>query len=71
MANFIQCSSVSVGHRWVVIAAQRVSTTSDFVHLRALLTQAVKQQVKDVMEENPIDLVEMLNTTEEVLAKYD
>jgi hypothetical protein len=39
--------------------------------LRALLTEAAKKQVKDVMEENPIDLVEMLNTTEEVLAKYD
>lgn len=39
--------------------------------LRALLTEAAKKHVKDVMEENPIDLVEMLNTTEEVLAKYD
>jgi hypothetical protein len=39
--------------------------------LRALLTEAAKKQVKDVMEETPIDLVEMLNTTEEVLAKYD
>jgi hypothetical protein len=39
--------------------------------LRALLTETAKKQVKDVMEENPIDLVEMLNTTEEVLAKYD
>jgi len=27
--------------------------------------------VKDVMEETTIDLVEMLTTTEEVLAKYD
>jgi hypothetical protein len=39
--------------------------------LRSLLTEAAKKQVKDVMEENPIDLVEMLTTTEEVLAKYD
>jgi hypothetical protein len=39
--------------------------------LRVLLTEAAKKQVKDVMEENPIELVEMLNTTEEVLAKYD
>ena len=39
--------------------------------LRALLTEAAKKQVKDVMEETPIDMVEMLNTTEEVLAKYD
>src|SRR6267143_6101330 len=39
--------------------------------LRALLTETAKKQVKDVMEETPIDLVEMLNTTEEVLAKYD
>ena len=50
---------------------KRVSTTSDFVHLRAFLTQAAKKQVKDVMEETTIDLVEMLTTTEEVLAKYD
>jgi len=39
--------------------------------LRALLSEAAKKQVKDVMEETPIDLVEMLTTTEEVLAKYD
>jgi hypothetical protein len=39
--------------------------------LRALLTEAAKKQVKYVMEETPIDLVEMLTTTEEVLAKYD
>jgi len=39
--------------------------------LRALLTETAKKQVRDVMEETPIDLVEMLNTTEEVLAKYD
>jgi hypothetical protein len=39
--------------------------------LRALLTETAKKQVKDVMEETPVDLVEMLNTTEEVLAKYD
>jgi len=39
--------------------------------LRALLTETAKKQVKDVMEETPIDLVEMLSMTEEVLAKYD
>src|SRR5213596_1636749 len=39
--------------------------------LRALLSEAAKKQVKDVMEETPIDLVEMLTTTDEVLAKYD
>lgn len=39
--------------------------------LRSLLTETAKKQVKDVMEETPIDLVEMLSTTEEVLAKYD
>ena len=39
--------------------------------LRALLTETAKKQVKDVMEETPIDLVEMLTTTEQVLAKYD
>jgi hypothetical protein len=39
--------------------------------LRSLLTETAKKQVKDVMEETPIDLVEMLTTTEEVLAKYD
>src|SRR5881275_81756 len=31
--------------------------------LRALLSEAAKKQVKDVMEETPIDLVEMLSTT--------
>jgi hypothetical protein len=31
--------------------------------LRVLLTETAKKQVKDVMEEAPIDLVEMLNTT--------
>jgi hypothetical protein len=39
--------------------------------LRSLLTETAKKQVKDVMEGNPIDIGEMLNTTEEVLAKYD
>jgi hypothetical protein len=39
--------------------------------LRALLTETAKKQVKDVMEETPIDLVEMLTTTEQVLAKFD
>jgi len=39
--------------------------------LRSLLTETAKKQVKDVMEETPIDIVEMLSTTEEVLAKYD
>jgi hypothetical protein len=39
--------------------------------LRSLLTETAKKQVKDVMEETPIDLVEMLTTTEEVLTKYD
>jgi len=39
--------------------------------LRSLLTETAKKQVKDVMEGNPIDISEMLNTTEEALAKYD
>jgi len=39
--------------------------------LRSILTETAKKQVKDVMEETPIDLVEMLTTTEEVLARYD
>lgn len=39
--------------------------------LRSLLTETAKKQVKDVMEGSPIDIGEMLNTTEEVLAKYD
>jgi hypothetical protein len=39
--------------------------------LRTLLTEIAKKQVKDVMEETPIDLVEMFTTTEKVLAKYD
>src|SRR3989441_5527713 len=39
--------------------------------LRSLLTETAKKQVSDVMEGSPIDISEMLNTTEEVLAKYD
>src|SRR5207245_838565 len=39
--------------------------------LRSLLTETAKKQVRDVMEGSPIDISEMLNTTEEVLAKYD
>jgi len=39
--------------------------------LRTLLTETAKKQVSDVMEGSPIDIGEMLNTTEEVLAKYD
>ena len=39
--------------------------------LRSLLSETAKKQVKDVMEGSPIDIGEMLNTTEEVLAKYD
>jgi hypothetical protein len=39
--------------------------------LRSLLTETAKKQVRDVMEGSPIDIGEMLNTTEEVLAKYD
>ena len=39
--------------------------------LRSLLTETAKKQVRDVMEGNPIDISEMLNTTEEALAKYD
>jgi hypothetical protein len=39
--------------------------------LRSLLTETAKKQVKDVMEGTPIDIGEMLTTTEEALAKYD
>jgi hypothetical protein len=39
--------------------------------LRSLLTETAKKQVRDVMEGTPIDIGEMLNTTEEALAKYD
>ncbi len=39
--------------------------------LRSLLTETAKKQVSDVMEGTPIDIGEMLNTTEEALAKYD
>ena len=39
--------------------------------LRSLLTETAKKQVSDVMEGSPIDIGEMLNTTEEVLARYD
>src|SRR2546426_834809 len=55
--------------RWLAKGTGSAYVTTD--GHRALLTEAAKKQVKDVMEENPIDLVEMLNTTEEVLAKYD
>ncbi len=39
--------------------------------LRFLLTETAKKQVRDVMEGTPIDIGEMLTTTEEALAKYD
>ncbi len=39
--------------------------------LRTLLTETAKKQVSDVMEGSPIDIGEMITTTEEVLAKYD
>ncbi len=39
--------------------------------LRTLLAETAKKQVKDVMEGTPIDLSEMVTTTEEVLAKHD
>src|SRR2546427_712994 len=39
--------------------------------LRSLLTETAKKQVRDVMEGTPIDIGDMLNTTEEALAKYD
>jgi hypothetical protein len=38
--------------------------------LRALLTETAKKQVKDVMEGLPIDLNEMLTSTEDVLARH-
>jgi hypothetical protein len=38
--------------------------------LRTLLTETAKSQIKDVMEGVPIDLSEMLASTEEVLAKH-
>src|SRR2546427_1446743 len=39
--------------------------------LRSLLTETAKKQVRDVVEGTPIDIGDMLNTTEEALAKYD
>lgn len=39
--------------------------------LRSLLTETVRKQVKDVMEGLPIDLNEMLTSTEEVLARHE
>ena len=39
--------------------------------VRSLLTETAKKQVRDVMEGNPIDIGEMLTTTEQALAKYD
>jgi hypothetical protein len=38
--------------------------------LRALLSETAKKQVKDVLEGLPIDLTEMLTSTEEVLTKH-
>jgi hypothetical protein len=38
--------------------------------LRTLLTETAKSQVRDVMEGAPIDLSEMLTSTEEVLSKH-
>lgn len=39
--------------------------------LRSLLSETAKKQVKDVMEGLPIDLTEMLASTEEVLARHE
>jgi hypothetical protein len=63
--------------RWLAKGAGSAYVTTDGHRSTAkwngstLLSEAAKKQVKDVMEETPIDLVEMLTTTEEVLAKYD
>ncbi len=49
----------------------RTTDSKDFAgDLRALLTEMAKKQVRDVMEEVPIDLNEMLAATEEVLARH-
>ncbi len=49
----------------------RTESTALANDLRSLLTETAKKQVRDVMEGNPIDISEMLATTEEALAKYD
>jgi hypothetical protein len=58
----------------VVLRAEDKTTSTDSKalagDLRALLTETAKSQVKDVMEGVPIDLSEMLTSTEEVLSKH-
>lgn len=58
----------------VVLRAEDKTTSTDSKalasDLRALLTETAKGQVKDVMEGVPIDLSEMLTSTEEVLSKH-
>ena len=61
------------GDKVVLRTEDKTSSTEskDFANdLRSLLTETVERQVKDVMEGTPIDLSEMLATTEEVLAKH-
>jgi hypothetical protein len=61
------------GDKVVLRTEDKTNSTEskDFANdLRSLLTETVERQVKDVMEGTPIDLSEMLATTEEVLAKH-
>ena len=59
----------------VVLRTETKTSTSEsraFANdLRVLLTETAKKQVRDVMEGTPIDLGEMFDTTEKVLAKHD
>ncbi len=61
------------GDSVVLRAEDKTSTTESKAlagDLRALLSETAKKQVKDVMEGTPIDLNEMLTSTEEVLARH-
>jgi len=58
----------------VILRAEDGSKSTDSAQLardlRALLADTAKKQISDVLEEQPIDLGEMISTTEEVLAKH-
>lgn len=61
------------GDNVVLRAEDKTSSTESKAlanDLKTLLTEIAKKQVRDVMEGIPIDLSEMLATTEEVLAKH-
>jgi len=66
--------TLNISRDKVVLRAEDKTTSTDSKalagDLRTLLTETAKSQVKDVMEGVPIDLSEMLASTEEVLSKH-